>query len=157
MNANIFKLILLVCIIFQVSCGVTFKRKTTATAQHEMSESNYKAKEHVPLNDDEKKEAVKDGELFNENDSQIIASYYANISNTIIRQNMIAQTKTSKDEENKLVAGEYIPRTTQVIPLPLSLERMLSSLPLHVLRVHVGSNVILMNVKSRRILDIIKI
>ena len=43
------------------------------------------------------------------------------------------------------------------MPLPIELEKRLPSLSLRVIRVQVGTRVILMDVKSRQILDIIKI
>jgi len=74
-----------------------------------------------------------------------------------IRKDMISHTKISKRQAEKLKIGRIIPREIQVMPLPIALEKILPSLSLHVIRVQVGTRVILMNVKSRQILDIIKI
>ena len=156
MNSLVLKLIVLSCLIFQMGCEIQFKRKTTpATAKPaemiEFEKLSSKEKEKV------KKDTPKKDIQFGEKDSHIITLYYSNKANTIIRDDMIMQTKTSGKQEKNLVINAYIPRDVQVVPLPLKLERMLSSLPLNLLRVQVGNRVVIMNVKSRQILDIIKI
>ena len=70
---------------------------------------------------------------------------------------MVTHSHVSNKQEEKLVINAFIPGDVQVIPLPLKLEQKLSSLPMHLIRVQVGKQVIIMNVKSRQILDIIKI
>lgn len=156
MNSNVLKIILLSCILFLVSCsGVTFKRKThdAAVKQGDIIEYNKSTKSLSSENN----KPTNSGGLFSEQDSQIITSYYIDKANSIIRRDMITHTKVSKEQESKLVINENIPRDIQVMPLPLLLEKNLSPLPLDMLRVQVGTYVILMNVKSRRILAIIKI
>ena len=94
---------------------------------------------------------------FTTKDSQLITLYFNDKTNAVIRHDMMMSTQVSKKQGKSLVVGENITREIQVMPLPLKLERMLSSLSLNLLRVQVANNVILMHVKSRKILDIIKI
>ena len=70
---------------------------------------------------------------------------------------MIRHGRLSKEQKKLLAIGNIISHDIQVIPLPLKLERLLSPLPLNVLRVQVDTRVILMNVKLRKILDVITI
>ena len=158
MNSLVLKLIVLSCLIFQMGCEIQFKRKTTPATEKpaemiEFEKLSSKEKEKQKVKKDTPKKDIQ----FGEKDSHIITLYYSNKANTIIRDDMIMQTKTSGKQEKNLVINAYIPRDVQVVPLPLKLERMLSSLPLNLLRVQVGNRVVIMNVKSRQILDIIKI
>lgn len=154
MNSFLLKILIISCLIFQFGCGIKFKRKSTQATEKPVEMIEY---EKLSSKEKEDEGAPKKYTLFTEKDSHIITSYYSDKANAIIRHDMIMQTKTSIKQEEKLVVNEYIPRDIQVIPLPLKLEKMLSSLPLDLLRVHVGNRVIVMNVKSRQILDIIKI
>lgn len=158
MNSLVLKLLVLSCLFFQMGCEIQFKRKSTEATEKpdEMIEfeklsSKEKEKEKV------KKDTPKNDIQFGEKDLHIITLYYSDKANAIIRDDMIMQTKTSVKQEKNLVINAFIPRDVQVVPLPLKLERMLSSLPLNLLRVQVGNRVVIMNVKSRQILDIIKI
>ena len=156
MNSLVLKLIVLSCLIFQMGCAIQFKRKTTPTTEKpaemiEFEKLSSKEKEKV------KKDTPKNNIQFGEKDLHIITLYYSDKANALIRDDMIMETKTSVKQEKNLVINAYIPRDLQVVPLPLKLERMLSSLPLNLLRVQVGNRVVIMNVKSRQILDIIKI
>ena len=148
MKSHILKLVVLSCLAGLVSCDVTFKRKSVDTNT-------------LPVNteivNEGKSNRVKNNVAFDRKDSHIISSYYADKSNAIIRKDMIRQTKLSKEQNINLVIGSIIPRDVQVMPLPLKLERILSALSLQFLRVQAGEKLILMNVKSRKILDIIKI
>lgn len=146
MNSQMLKLVLLSCVVFLASCDVTFKRKNVDAAPVNMG-NHKKAKNN--------KTEIK--VAFNRKDLHIINSYYADNSNAVIRKDMMTHTELSKKQNKKLVIGNIIPRDVQVIPLPLKLERILSSLPLHFLRVQAGEKVILMNVKSRKIIDVTKI
>ena len=148
MNSQIIKLVILIGVIFLTGCDITFKRKSTDADLAPVSMEKNKG------NVSNKKESKA---AFNRKDSHIIKSYYADNSNAIIKKDMITHTGLSKKQNNMLIKGHLIPRDIQVIPLPLKLERILSALPLQLLRVQVGEKVILMNVKSRKILDIIKI
>ncbi|MCW8899436.1 MAG: hypothetical protein OQK75_07510 [Gammaproteobacteria bacterium] len=154
MNSIALKLIVLTCLIFQSGCGITFKRKTTQETETpvEMMVST-----KIPLKDNTDKETTETNRLFSKKDLHLITAYYSDKANAIIREDMIKHTKTSEKQANKLSVNEFIPRDVQVIPLPLQLEKSLSSLPLHLLRVQVDTRIVIMNVKSRQILDIIKI
>ena len=156
MNSRVLKLIVLSCLIFQMGCAIQFKRKTTPVTEKpaemiEFEKLSSKEKEKV------KKDTPKKDIQFGEKDLHVITLYYSNKENAIIRDDMVMQTKTSVKQEKNIVINAYIPRDVQVVPLPLKLERILSSLPLNLLRVQVGNRVVIMNVKSRQILDIIKI
>ena len=148
MNSQILKLILLSCLILQSGCDITFKRKVTKneTAPVEMSQDDIKSdKKVLPKSKGRSK------------DFNIIISYYADAANATIRKDMIMHTEISKKQAKKLAVGKIIPREIQVMPLPLALEKILSALPLDMIRVQVGTRVILMNVKSRLILEVINI
>ena len=148
MNSQIIKLVILSTVISMTGCDITFKRKNAdVDAVPVNMKVKNKGKTSITVNKS----------VFNKKDSHIINSYYADNSNEIIRKDMVTQTKLSKEKNSKLVIGNIVPRDIQVIPLPLKLERILSALPLQLLRVQVGEKVILMNVKSRKILDVIKI
>ena len=148
MNSQILKLILLSCLILQSGCDITFKRKAThnKTAAVEMNKDDNKSDKKVLL-----KPKV------GNKDSDIIISYYSDAANATIRKDIITHTEVSTKQAKKLAIGKIIPREIQVMPLPLALERKLSALPLDVIRVQVGTRVILMNVKSRQILEVINI
>lgn len=148
MFPHILKFILVASIILQTGCDITFKR--TSNIDNDLKIKQEKNKKIVS-------KIMESIDHFSKNDSHIIRSYYSNKENSTIRKDMIMHTKISKKEESKLKVGKVIPRNVQVIPLPLKLERNLSSLPLQLIRVQVGVRVVLMNVKSRQILDMIKI
>ena len=155
MNSTVLKLIILSCLIFQMGCGIKFKRKTTQPQDTQVEMLDYK---NLSSKDAPAEEDTKDAPFrFSTKDSQLITLYFKDKTNAIIRHDMMMSTQVSKKQEKSLIAGEYITREIQVMPLPLKLERMLSSLSLDLLRVQVANNVILMHVKSRKILDIIKI
>ena len=148
MNSQIIKLVILSTVIFMTGCDITFKRKN--------ADVNAIPVNMEKQNKGKRSKSVNKG-AFNKKDSHIIHSDYADSSNAIIRNDMIAQTRLSKEQNKNIVIENIIPRDVQVIPLPLKLERILSALPLQFLRVQAGENVILMNVKTRKILDVIKI
>ena len=154
MNSHLIKIILISCLIFQTGCGIKFKRKLSNNVDTKVAvkENNLHSSETV-----KDKKSIKSEIFFSKKDSHIITRYYSDMANAIIRKEMIRHSIISKKQEKKLVSGEIIPRDIQIIPLPLKLERRLSSLPLNVLRVQIGTHVILMNVKSRKILDTITI
>ncbi len=159
MNSHLLKLVLLASFVFHTGCELTLKRKNqkTTDTQAAMSEHKDKSDKSILLKEKNKKKSVSTKAVLSKQDSTIIASFYSNTENSIIRKNMIRLTNISQKQQKKLVVGKIIPHDFQVIPLPLKLERALSTLNLHLLRVQVGAKVILMNVKSRLILDIIKI
>ncbi|MFK5913093.1 MAG: hypothetical protein QM484_01865 [Woeseiaceae bacterium] len=149
---KILKLLLLSSLLLQASCDIMFKRKNMPAVIETKNISLDKVKKEnqsiskSPIHHVQKKR-----------DIEIISSYYADPSNEMIRKNMISYTSITKKEQAKLVVGKIISRELQVVPLPLILERDLSSLPLNMIRVQVGANIILMNVKTRQILDLVKI
>ena len=153
MKSHTLKLFLLICLIFQAGCGLKFKRNSENIAPNQ-SEINENA---LKLSDKERKSLVDSGDAFSKEDIQLITSYYSDKANARIKQDMKLHTKLTSKQEAKLIVNKIIPRDVQIIPLPLILERVLTSLPLNVLRVHAGNKVMLINVKSRKILDIIKI
>lgn len=154
MNSLALKVLIIGCLVFQYGCGIKFKRKSPQVTEKPVEMIQY---EKQTSKDVITKDKAKSPDKFTEKDTHLISSYYADKANQVIRQDMIAHTRLSQKQEEKLVVNEYIPRDLQVIPLPLTLERKLSSLPLHLIRVHIGKRIIIMNVKSRQILDIIKI
>jgi hypothetical protein len=159
MNSLALKLLIIVCLIFQYGCAIKFKRKSPPpTTDKPVEMIQYEKLSEKQVDDkDEDKDKPHSPEKFTEKDALLISSYYSDKANHIIRQDMIAHTQVTRKQEEKLVVDEFIPRDLQIIPLPLSLERSLSALPLHLIRVHIGKRIIIMNVKSRQILDIIKI
>ncbi|MCK4865229.1 MAG: hypothetical protein KAT06_07340 [Gammaproteobacteria bacterium] len=154
MNSSLLKLILFSCIIFQTSCDITFKRKVEKEKKAPVV-IDEQLKSSIKVNGN--KETGKSANKFTKNDFELISSYYSDKTNSIIRKDMIMHTQISREQTKKLVVDEYVPGDVQVMPLPLKLNRNLSVLLLDKLRVQIGTRVILMNVKTRRILDIIKI
>ena len=153
LKSHTLKLLLIVCLLFQTGCGLKFKKKSESitAAQPEINTTSRQ------ISNKERKDLVKSGNAFSIEDIQQITSYYSDKANARIKQDMMSHTKLTSKQRNKLMVNEIISRDVQIIPLPLNLERTLTSLPLNVLRVHAGSRVMLINVKSRKILDIIKI
>lgn len=148
MNSQIVKLIILSCLLFQSGCDITLKKQAT----------NNKAVSFEKSKDDKKTDKnVSEKSNVGNKDFDIIISYYSDKANANIRKDIITHTEISEQQAKKLVVGKIIPREIQVMPLPLALERILTRLPLHVIRVQVGTRVIYMYVKSRKILEIIKI
>lgn len=148
MNSKSLKIILFFGIISLVSCDITFKRKTAVNSG--IQERPVSKKENT--NNTSKSEFS-----FSKKDAHIISSYFSDIANAKIRDDMILHSALSKNNTNKIIVGEIIPYDIQVMPLPLKLERILSPLPLYMIRVLVGKNVFIMNVNSRRIVALIKI
>lgn len=148
MNTQSVKLLLLCCLIFQLGCDISLKRKNKS----HMIDS-------VKMNSNDKKSSdkVEYKEIIKRRNFKIINSFYLDAENAIIREDMISHTQLSKKQEKNLQIGKIIPREILALPLPLELEKRLPSLPLHVIRLQVAKYVILMNVKSREILELLKI
>lgn len=160
MNSYKIKFVTLICIILITGCDIAFKRKTNnaSDSQAAMNHPNIDTVNTVSSKKNKsEKNKVETKASFSERDSKLIALYYADKSNAVIVEDMVKQTYISDKQAKKLVISERIPNNTQVMPLPLELEKMLSPLPRYNLRVQVGKHVILMDVKSRQILDMIKI
>lgn len=158
MSSRVIVILLMTTLFFQQGCDVTFKRKSSADSDTK-DKMDKRTRDSINLNDsiDSEKVNNKSGAHFSKQDSQIIVGFYKDKANSQIRKDMSMHSKLSKKQKNKLVIGGLLNRDIQVMPLPLKLQSILSSLPLNFLRVQVGEQVILMNVKSRQILDIIKI
>lgn len=151
MNLKILKLILLTSIFLLASCDITFKRASeSATGFKTVPSEEQQANKALTKEEQKQRKRWK-------NDFLIIKSYYADVENRTIRKDMLSHTTISKKQEKNLVAGKTVPRDVQVMPLPMILERKLSTLPLDIIRVQVGTHVVLMKVKSRQIIDVVKI
>jgi len=156
MNSTLLKLTLLSVLIFQAGCDITFKRKVDK-AKNPPVVIDEQLRVIKKTSENNEKERIKSTHAFTENDLNTIISYYSNKTNSVVREDMIKHTTISKQQAEKIVVNEFVPRDIQVMPLPLKLNRKLSALPLDKLRVQVGTNIILMNVKTRKILAVIKI
>ena len=147
---------LIVCLIagllLQSGCKIALKRKSnpdTATSPAEMSAAAEK--------DSKSSKAKKTSRVFTQRDAQLIALYYSNEGNAQVLDDIVKQTSVSSRVQGKLKMNEIIPNDVQVVPLPLELEKILSLLSGYDLRVQVGKRVMLMDIKSRRILDVIRL
>jgi len=138
MNSFILKIILLIFLVMQAGCDMSFKRKYNVNEQLD--------------NGKEKSDTV-----FSEPEKEIIRTYFKDRSNNRILHYAIKRSPISKKQSAKLVVSNYIPRDIQVVPLPIRLDNKLRQIPLSLLRVQVGKNIILMKVNSRKILDIVKL
>mgnify|MGYP007065675680 CR=1 FL=1 len=156
MNSRVIIIILASTLFFLQGCDLTFKRKTSSgvPGKVEMAkETGSPTKSNKPVkNIHVNKKSVTH---FRDDDIQRIREFYK--ENTQTRDDMIAYSKLSKKQKNSLVVNGVVKHDIQIIPLPLKLKEMLSPLPMNLLRVHAGDKVILMNVNSRRIIDIIKL
>lgn len=159
MKLQTIKLTLLTCLVFQLGCDITLKRKDKKHQMVAQVGSNQVESTQIKMSpkDEKKSKASRVKKVMRNYDSNIIISYYSDAANAVIRKDMISHTEISKKQAEKLKVGKIISRDIQVMPLPIALEKRLPSLSLHVIRVQVGTYVILMNVKSRQILNIIKI
>lgn len=153
MKSQMIKLALLSFLVLQVGCDLTLKKKNHQIAD---SQKSTKVENNSGKTGSNNKVATAKNVTLSR-DEKIIISFYADAENAIIRNDMISHTEVSKKQAKKLKVGKIIPRDIQVMPLPITLEKRLSSLPLDRIRVQVGVRVVLMDVKSRRILAIIKI
>ena len=148
MNIQLVKLLLLCSLIFQFGCDISLKRK-----------NNHQSMDSVDMNRADNQSANKKAakKKILRHDFKIINSFYLNKENKIIREDMIKHTVISKKQEKNFQIGEVIPRDVLALPLPIELEKRLPAVPLHTIRVQVGRYIILMNVKSREIIDVFKI
>ncbi len=135
--------ILLTGLVLQAGCKITFKRKNME-------------KDNVVVNAKGEKEKIR-RDRFSSKDKEIITAYFQRDAHKVIRQDMLSYTKISNKLKAGLIRDKVIPRDVQVMPLPLELNSKLTELPVNILRVMVADRVILMNVKTRRILDVFKI
>ena len=174
MNSYWLRLILLSCLVIQTGCDITFKRKSeseSSGAEARKSKSDQDLKDKTASKEKketEKKSVViskkaddkkpgKSRAIFSRNDEKLITLYYTDEGNAKILDDMVKHTWITKKRAKKLTTTERIPNDVQVMPLPLELEKILSPLPRYAIRVQIGKRVIIMDIKSRRILDVIKI
>lgn len=152
------KIVLIACLVLQAGCEVTFKRKSPAV---DSAQAVSQKSESMEQNDEASltkgKPSEKPARAFNERDIKLITLYYANEGNAQVLDDMVKQTWVNNKIESQLTVNEAIPSDVQVMPLPLDLEKILSPLSAYALRVQVGKRVMIMDIKSRRILDVIKL
>jgi hypothetical protein len=147
---------LVVCLIagllLQSGCKIALKRKSDPGAATQSSEMSRAAEKDSKSSKDKKTARV-----FTQRDTKLIALYYSNEGNAQVLDDIVKQTSVSSEVQDKLKINQIIPNGVQVVPLPLELEKMLSPLSGYDLRVQVGKRVMIMDIKSRRILDVIKL
>jgi len=187
MNSFMLKIILLICLVLQAGCDITFKRKYNkndslkkakteqkivsgkkskkVTAEKISSVKEVKVekktvkkeKEIIDLTGSKKNIKPKRYSAFTKSEKKIIRTYFKGRANNRILHYAIKRSPISKKQDKKLRVSSYIPSDIQIVPLPLELDNMLRQIPLSMLRVQVGKNIILMKVNSREILDIVKL
>jgi len=96
----------------------------------------------VVLKDDGKAVDVR----FSDNDRAVIEGYY---------KNSASRQKAKSSALAKLAKGNSLPSGIQGEPLPRELEQKLSLLPYSYVRVRVGQDVVLMDKKTRVIVDVV--
>lgn len=134
------------------ACNMTFKKKYNKS-EKEISDLRIKAtspKKYQQLLEQQQ------GQGFSQKDKKLINLYYKDKANANTMSKAASLTPVSKKEDSQLKISHHLPPHIQVVPLPLELEKILGKLPRQVLRVQVARNIILMNVKTRKIIDIIK-
>ena len=137
----------------QAGCNITLKKKTGS--DNRVHPSKVMLKRNSEYNQKKAQEAIpRVG--FSTSDRALIKLYFKNEGNKSIFNNMVNQREVSSKQDKTLIVSNAIPNNIQTSPLPLDLDKTLSIAPSHMLRVQVGRNIILMNVKTRKIVDIIK-
>lgn len=134
------------------ACDITFKKKYSKSAK-DIADLRIKAKSPKKY---QKILEQRRGEAFSQKDKKLISLYYNDKANANIMSKAVSLTPVTKKEDSELKISHHLAPHIQVIPLPLELENILTKLPRQVLRVQVARNIILMNVKTRKIIDIIK-
>lgn len=148
----------MLCLLLQAGCDITFKRKSAAPESVKITaEQSESIKQSKDSSSNKEKKSEKNLRRFSEHDIKLITVYYSSEINAQVLDDMLKHTWVNSKIDEKLTVGESIPADVQIIPLPLELEKILSPLTQYALRVQVGKRVIMMDVKSRRILDVIKI
>lgn len=153
------KCIVFISLALLTGCDIAFKRK---------SESNpdYQAEMRKQISEDEindkktnsnKSEPVKARAIFSQRDTKLIKLYYGDVNKSSMLRDMVKHTWVTEKQAKTLTVTARISNDIQVVPLPLELEKLLSLLPRYSIRVQVGKNVIIMDIKSRRIIDIVKL
>ncbi len=136
---------LLLSAVFLLSaCNITFKRKSAP----KKDEARVLVK-------------TKDGKKmfigFPVKDIAAIRLYFKDKAHAQILSDMQSYMKLTKKQKKQLKKNNILSSDIQVMPLPLELERKLVKLPVSQLRVMVGNYVLLLQVKSRRILELIEL
>ena len=126
----------------QTGCNIAFKKKYNSDEELTANKKSINTKSDVRFTDSEK---------------EIIRTYFSDRTNNRIIRYAVKRSPISKKQTEKLRVSNYIPSDIQVVPLPIRLDNKLRQIPLSILRVQVGKNIILMKVNSRKILDIIKL
>ncbi|WP_372522391.1 hypothetical protein [Sulfuricaulis sp.] len=83
---------------------------------------------------------------FSDSDRAMIEGYY---------KNSASRQKAKSSAPAKLVKGNFLPSRIQGEPLPRELEQKLSPLPHPYARVRVGQDVVLMDKKTRVMVDVV--
>lgn len=143
---------LIASLLLQTGCKLTLKKKSDPDAVTQTEETSVEAK-----TDSKSAKKKKPVPLFTEHDTKLITLYYSNEGNAQVLEDIVKQTAVSDKVAARLKTNEIIPKDVLVVPLPLELEKILSPQPAYDLRVQVGKHVIMMDIKSRRILDVIKL
>lgn len=145
-------IITLSAVVVLSACDITLKKKYIQSPKEftELDAKQKSQKKYKKLLDHERAQGL------TQKDKRLITLYYSDVGNATIIAKAMTLTPISKKEDKALRVSHYLPLHIQVIPLPLELEKLLVKLPRQVLRVQVAKNIILMNVKTRKIIDIIK-
>ena len=184
MNSFIAKIVLLVFLVIQAGCDITFKKKYNRGEEFNKEKAEQRAKsvkkvtaekissvKEFQVEEKFVEEETKEEELsaskenikekshitFTDLEKEIIRTYFNDRANNRILHYAVKRSPISKKQNEKLRVFNYIPSDIQIVPLPIRLDNKLSQIPLSLLRVQVGKNIILMKVNSRKILDIVKL
>lgn len=150
------------------ACDITFKRKNDAQPAA-MQEDSEKMVVQKPESTPEKKPGDKKSDStaskkpkkkstsvlsgFSEQDRKSIGLYFTSPSNAKLLDDIVEQTRVSAAVHDKLTNDSQIPNSVQLYPLPLELEKQLAPLPLHLMRVQIEKKILLIDIKTRFILD----
>ena len=161
MNSYGLRFILLCLLLTQAGCDITLKKKYSEKGNTtiENTKMGHKViiKKKAPgmiQKEYEQREVLK---AFTRKDKAIITAYYKNNEATAILHYANKHSPLDKKQEKELLISKSIPQNIQLIPLPLDLDKHLTEIPASVLRVQVSNNIILMDVRTRNIIDIIKL
>jgi len=187
MNSFMLKIVLILCLVMQAGCDITFKRKYNkneqvksmnaeqqavsvkknkkVTAEKISAVKEVKAEKKIVKKEGKKEKLTRSKKntkpksyiAFTKSEKKLIRTYFKDRANNRILHYAIKRSPISKKQDKKLRISNYIPSDVQIVPLPMELGNMLRQIPLSMLRVQVGKNIILMKVNSRKILDIVKL
>ena len=163
--------VLLPALLALTACDITFKRKsasamTEQTDKQQQTDKNSKQGKTADGKKDAKKPEQKNkdskppvmtGKNFTAQDKELIQNYFKNVNNARVFHEAAELTRLDSKRKESLKVNTILSADIQVIPLPLELERGLSTLNSNMIRVQVENLVILMDLGTRRIVEIIKI